>query len=146
MGQVVFHSVIGEKSQELHGPALSMPAIDHAVTISQAAASKSKFHADPKLSSEISAFYNKALQQGANMREVATNPEAVAKSLSVNLSAAAVKEIQVAAELPGAKLPSLRNSADGVTVVCVAVIVVLCADVGPDQEETIIDRSGMVKL
>jgi hypothetical protein len=146
MGQVVFNSVIGEKGRELQSPVVSMPAIDHAITISQAAATKSKFRADPKLSSEISAFYNKALQQGANMREVATNPAAVAKSLAVNLSEAAVKEIQAAAELPGAQLPSAAKVAGGVTVVCVAVIVVLCADVGPDQDEVIVDRSGMLKL
>jgi hypothetical protein len=149
MGEIVFNHPIGAPLPQA-APALikSLSAIDHAITKAQLDVQHKSFSAAPVNASEIANLYNATVKDGRFIRKLASHPEQVAADLHLELSPAAASEIKKASLLAGAQLPGHPSGgipAGSVSVVCVAVIVVLCADVGPNSR-VILDRSGTIKL
>lgn len=128
----------------------SASVLDHALSIAQMDAKTKGFKAEPKSTKEIELFYNAAVKDGRYLRDLGTDPAGVAHKIGAKLSAGAVAEIKNAARLHGASPAVIGGQggeqADWVEVVCVAVVVVLCASTAPGAEEILIDRSGMIKL
>lgn len=128
----------------------SASALDRAVSMAQMDAKTKGFKANPASAKEIQTFYNAAVKDGRYLRDLGTDPAGVAQKIGVQLSASAATEIQNAARLHGASTTVIGGhggeKADWVEVVCVAVVVVLCAAPAPGAAEILIDRSGMIKI
>jgi hypothetical protein len=150
MGDIVFHHPIGiSRLAAVAGPVIpSGSVLDHAVSTAQLDAQHKGFTVSQAHSQEILKLYNATVKDGRFIRQFGVSPETVATQLNLPLSAAAAAEIKKASQLAGAHLPIRPGGAgplSSVTVVCIAVVVVLCADTGPNAR-VIVDRSGAVKL
>jgi hypothetical protein len=143
MGNVMFAQAIGRTAKSTGKVNISSEALDHALNVAQRDAQASHFKANAASSKEIAALYNSAVKDGRYVGELASNPADVAKKLNVTLSSAAAKEMTAASKLAGVRVGGGGLVEGSVTVVCIAVVVVLCADTGP--EEVVVDRSGMLK-
>lgn len=128
----------------------SASVLDSAISIAQMDAKAKGFKANPSSAKEIETFYNAAVKDGRYLRELGTDPAGVAQKIGARLSPAAANEIKEAAKLQGASTAVIGahggEQADWVEVVCVAVVVVLCALPVMDKGEILIDRSGMIKI
>lgn len=127
----------------------SASVLDSAISLAQMDAKNKGFKANPSAAKEIETFYNAAVKDGRYLRELGTDPAGVAQKIGAKLSASSAAEIKNAALLHGASTSVIGShggeQADWVEVVCVAVVVVLCATPAPGAE-VLIDRSGMIKL
>jgi hypothetical protein len=150
VGDIAFHHPIGTSRLAVAGPVIpSGSVLDHAVTSAQLDAQHRQFTVSAANSKEIVALYNATVKDGRFIRQFGSNPAQVAAKLNLSLSANAAAEITKASQLAGAHVPVRPGGGAGpissVTVVCIAVVVVLCADTGPNSR-VIVDRSGMVKI
>ena len=115
-----------------------------AYELSIADAKRAKFQVPEAQANEILAAYNKVVADGRFVRDFGKEPAKVAKELGIRLSDAAAGTIAKAGAFKGAN-PGGPIS-DDVSVVCVAIIVVVCCVARNPDQEVIIDSSGALKL
>jgi len=147
MGNVVFSQRIGQSARASAKTLIpSASVLDHAVSVAQRNVKATGFKANSANTKEIAELYNAVIKDGRFIAELATDPKKVADKLHKPLSQASIDELKKAAQAGGFHLGRGGEVAGSVTVVCIAIVVVLCADVGPEGREVIIDRSGMLKF
>lgn len=145
MADIVFAQAVGLNPAVAAAAKIrSASVLDHSLHIAKADVGNQNFKADPALRQEITKLYNATVKDGRYVRDFGTDPEGVAAKMHMQLSPAAAAEIKKAGSLRGAQVSTPGQVMDTVDVICVAIIVVLCADIGPN-EEIIVDRSGMIK-
>ncbi|HEY5369161.1 MAG TPA: hypothetical protein VIJ75_09230 [Hanamia sp.] len=90
--------------------------------------------------------YNAVVKDGRYIKQFESDPKGAAKKLNLNISDSAAKAVQTAVKFNGVRQLGGGAAADTVDVICVAVIVVLCAKPTFGDQQVIIDQSGMLKV
>jgi BioD-like phosphotransacetylase family protein len=113
-----------------------------AVRLAKKDADAANFSTTPAISAEVTDVYNAVISDGRYIKDFSIDPGGVAVKLGKNLSAPSIAAVKAAGKFRGAD-PGV--AASSVEVVCVAVIVVLCAKPSAGAE-VIVDSSGQLKL
>jgi len=119
------------------------------IKLASADAEKSNIHLSKDDANSLMTAYNAVVKDGRYIKEFATDPQGAAQKLNLQVSQNAAKAVTAAAKFNGVRqLGGGNPAADGgdVAVVCVAVIVVLCAKPTFGDQQVIIDQSGMLKI
>lgn len=118
-----------------------------AIKVASADAEKSNINLSQDDATGLMTAYNAVVKDGRFIKQFETDPQGAAQKLNLKISDNATKAVQNAAKFSAVKqLGGGNPAADTVDVICVAVIVVLCAKPTFGDQQVVIDQSGMLKV
>ena len=130
--------------QRVHKTILSRDNLAASMHLAAQDAHAAGFQPTQEVSDELMPVYNAVITDGRYVKLFGTDPEAAASKLGFHLSDAAVAAVKTASAFRGAA--GISGADDGtVYVVCVAVIVVLCARPSAG-EEVVVNARGQIRL